>query len=801
MTRTVGKTNCCSSHLAGHKSHAGWSPVAGVKTRMEETPAICQTQPTDSRSSLADPADLLSHLDREVKNSFDLSAVLKSVLSVVMNSVNADIGSMLVLDEAGEPSHWYIRSGDRGRAVLSVCARPIVQQGTVARAIRERRGDWVCNLVGAPDWWTAFDLHMRYGSAEVTGQLSLSTPAAGSALCLPLLAHGRVAGVLFLIHRAAEGLQAHHLTLLQAIAVRMALSIESARLYETARRRAEQMAALYEATLNISADQPLDRLLDTLIAQLMDLLRCQGGGVFLWREQDAHLELVAAYDPEIDLRGMRVAPGEGLVGKVYETRNPLVLDEHMAETGLSSGLAAPVAVAAPLIWQGQPLGVLTATDRTPGRHFDHDDRRLLTLLANQAAAVIAGAQLHEQTARQLKELTFLNETIQDITVTLNLDEIFAALTARVKDLLGIEACSIALVDRETNELVFRSASGGGAQTVVGERVPWGQGIVGAAAQSGRSVNVSNVWQDARFFRQVDQKQESFVTQSILAAPMISRGRVVGVVEGLNKPGGFDREDERLLSALAMLAASVVDNANLVSVQRELEQLRENLTHMIVHDLRSPIGTVANSLELLSNALREGVSAQTDSLIDIASRAVKRVLTMVESLLDISRLEAGQELLRRRPVSLPALARSAAEQLALYQKRKRIRLDLRWLEPLPSVMADEEMIERVLINLLDNAFKFSPVDSTVTLSLTVEHNTFFVRVQDDGPGIPPEHQQHIFDKFARVQMQNHVRGVGLGLAFCRLAIEAHGGRIWVESTSGQGSTFVFTLPLDLDLHGM
>jgi len=760
----------------------------------DKVPAIRRAEPPDSRSSLTDPADLLSRLDREVKNSFDLSAVLKSVLSVVMDSVNADIGSILVLDEAGEPSHWVIRSADRDRAVLSVYAWPIVQQGAVARAIRERRGDWVCNLTSAPDWWTVFDLHVRYGGDQATVPLSLSAQAAGSALCLPLLAHGRVAGVLILIHSASEGLQAHHLTLLQASAARMALSVESARLYETARRRAEQMAALYEATLNISADQPLDRLLDTLIAQLMDLLRCQGGGVFLWREQDARLELAAAYDPEIDLRGMRIAPGEGLVGQVFETRNPLVLDEHTVETDLSSRLAVPAAVAAPLIWQGQPLGVLIATDRTPGRHFDRDDRRLLTLLANQSAAVIASAQLHEQTARRLKELTFLNETIQDITATLDLDEIFAVLTARVKDLLGIEACSIALVERETNELVFRSASGGGAQTVVGERVPWGQGIVGAAAQSGRSVNVSNVWQDERFFRQVDQKQDGFVTQSILAAPMISRGRVVGVVEGLNKPGGFDGEDERLLSALAMLVASVVDNANLVSAQRELEQLRENLTHMIVHDLRSPIGTVANSLELLS-APREGASAQADALIDIATRAVKRVLTMVESLLDISRLEAGQELLLRQPVSLSAVARSAAEQLALYQKRKRIRLDLQWSEPLPSVMADEEMIERVLINLIDNALKFSPVDSVVILSLAVEHNTFYVRVQDNGPGIPAEHQQHIFNKFARVQMQNNVRGIGLGLAFCRLAVEAHGGRLWVESASGQGSTFVFTLPLD------
>jgi K+-sensing histidine kinase KdpD len=517
------------------------------------------------------------------------------------------------------------------------------------------------------------------------------------------------------------------------------------------------------------------------------------------------LELVAAYDPEIDLRGTRVSPGENMIGRVFESGDSMILNEYDAGRSrlvgdVSSGLPAAVAVAVPMVWQGKSLGVLVATDRTPGRHFYDGDERLLTLLANQAAAALASAQLHEQTSRRLQELTFLNQTIQDITATLDLDDIFEVLTRRVKDLLGIEACSIALLDRETNELVFRVASGGGAETVVGERVPWGHGIVGAAAQSGKPVTVADVAQDQRFYHEIDQKQAEFVTQSILAVPMISQGQVVGVVEGLNKPGGFDGEDERLLCALASLAASVVENADLVSARRELEQLRENLTNMIVHDLRSPVGTISNSLEMLKRMLEDRSAEQAAPLLDIASRATRRLLNLVDSLLDISRLEAGQELITRRPTSIKTLIQSAVDQLALYAQRKRISLTAESSDDLSFVLADSEMIERVLVNLLGNAIKFTPLDGKVHISAKEEADLMWVSVADNGPGISPEYHQQVFDKFARVHDQEGIGGSGLGLAFCRLAVEAHNGRIWVESSHGQGATFIFTLPLNAAADG-
>ena len=854
---------------------------------------------------ISDSLDALLRAGDELESGRDLPGILRQIVSVTVHGVSADGGSILILDEGGCPSHWFALYDDQEKFTSHPCNQSVGERGLVNWAIQHRESALVDDLANDPRWLDPVDFPVDVER--------------GAALCLPLLVHDRVAGVMTLTHKTPGFFKARHLDVLQSIADRIALSVENARLYETVRRRAEEMAALYDVALNLSTDQPLSSLLNTIVAQAMDLLHCQGGGVFLWREQEGTLELVAAYDPEIDLRGMRVSPGEGLIGHVFEIGDSVALDEYKDYQDLdsdatlcdvASGLPATAALAVALLWQGRPIGVLVATDRTPDWHFDHTDRHLLTLLANQSAAAIASAQLYEQTSRRLQELSFLNETIKDITATLDLDEIFAILTRRVKDLLGIGACSIALVDRATRELVFRIASGGGAETVVGERVPWGQGIVGTAAQLGEPINVSDVRQDQRFYQEVDKKQHDFVTRVILAVPMKRRGQVVGVVEALNKPGGFDDEDERLLSALASLAASVVENAYLfnsvraaemryqalfedaadaawvtdtagqivqanlkavtltgkaadampdtqlwaltlaeesekwqtalaqalageeptieswllgadgmplplelrlkrirvdngsrvqwigrdISARRELEQLRENLTHMIVHDLRSPVGTISNSLELLKGLVQAQELAQGTQLLSIALRATQRISNLVDSLLDISRLEAGQELTDRLPVSMKTLIQSAVDQVQLYAQRKRMQLTVELPERLPPVLADGGMIERVLVNLLNNALKFTPSGGQVRVSAEVSEDELWVRVQDNGQGIPPQYQRWIFDKFAQLQDQRSSAGIGLGLAFCQLAVEAHGGRIWVESTPEQGSTFIFTLRL-------
>jgi two-component system, NtrC family, sensor histidine kinase KinB len=231
----------------------------------------------------------------------------------------------------------------------------------------------------------------------------------------------------------------------------------------------------------------------------------------------------------------------------------------------------------------------------------------------------------------------------------------------------------------------------------------------------------------------------------------------------------------------------------ISSQLTLERLRQDLSAMMYHDMRGPLGNVYSSLQALQRLLGENVDTNVQALLQIAARSERQVRRMIDSLLDIQRLEEGKKLLNRANTGLNQLIHNAAEQVKPQADDNRIQVRFALTDELPALYIDQDMIERVIINLLDNAIKYSPPGGAITLSTASSNGEVYVRVKDSGPGIPPEAQQLIFDKFARVKQRNMPHGVGLGLAFCKLAVEAHGGRIWVRS-NGVGSTFTIALPV-------
>lgn len=233
----------------------------------------------------------------------------------------------------------------------------------------------------------------------------------------------------------------------------------------------------------------------------------------------------------------------------------------------------------------------------------------------------------------------------------------------------------------------------------------------------------------------------------------------------------------------------------ITARRTAEQMREDLTHTMVHDLRSPLTTITTSLELLQSGLLGELSSRQDEVVQLAQSGARRMLQLVDTILDVSRLEAGQMPLRRIALDLPDLVAMVIRLQGPLANDKQIQLVSDLPETLPPVWADVAIIERVLQNLVGNAIKFTPAGGTVRVSARVAEGDppkVLVSVSDTGAGIPPELKDRLFTKFATGQQ--HGRGTGLGLAFCKLALEAHGETIWVDSPSGQGATFTFSLPL-------
>jgi signal transduction histidine kinase len=185
---------------------------------------------------------------------------------------------------------------------------------------------------------------------------------------------------------------------------------------------------------------------------------------------------------------------------------------------------------------------------------------------------------------------------------------------------------------------------------------------------------------------------------------------------------------------------------------------------------------------------------THSILSIALRSSRRLSRLVESLLDVGQLEAGKAVLHRSTAPIRSLIAEAVEEVHPIAENKGHALQFQLPPDLPQVEMDVDMIRRVLINLLENAIKYTRAGGKITASANRSNGQVTVSVSDTGPGIPARAQVHIFDKFTRVQEEGRPKGLGLGLAFCRLAVEAHGGRIWVESEEGKGSTFSFSLPV-------
>ena len=246
----------------------------------------------------------------------------------------------------------------------------------------------------------------------------------------------------------------------------------------------------------------------------------------------------------------------------------------------------------------------------------------------------------------------------------------------------------------------------------------------------------------------------------------------------------------------------------LSEEQKLSRLREEMTSMLVHDLRSPLSLVRGALQQIAFINGNRHTEEEIQLLDIAQINVDRLLDMIDLLLEMGRLENGQVRIKRRPVNISQLMQETVQQLDPLAVQAQITLDVEAPTTLPLISADPAHLSRVLHNLVDNALKFTPDGGHVRLWARPDTQRdedshagahLLLGVTDDGPGIPRAEQAALFEKFTQVAGRTGRRkGTGLGLAYCRLAAEAHGGQIWVESNNGEGSTFILRLPTAPDL---
>ncbi len=623
-----------------------------------------------------------------------------------------------------------------------------------------------------------------------------------SILLVPLIAHGDVVGALSVQSHKPNAYSSADLWLLDAVAGQTSVAIRNAYLFEETASRLATLASLQDTALQFTTAYNQEAVSEIIGQALMELLHPDEIRIYLREGTDEQLRFVAGYVPE-GLAPARQAPSpESLVALIDAQGAPFVLDDAQGHPGLVGDFDwPPTSVAGYPIGRGsERYGVLILLCKTP-HFFRQDERRAISLMANQAAIAVENAQYHADVLRRYEEVAALYSLAQEVTGQLNSADILNLVVRTLRRILDCRACVIAL--REGEEVVIRAASGIKQRWQDDVRWKIGEGVAGQVVATGHPVYVADVHDDP------DQVVFDPTVRSLLAVPITFQGKVLGSLNlDSTIANAFTAEHERILTVAAAQVAAAMEIARLYHAEAEraqklaqanealekLEQLREELIQNLAHELRTPLTYIKGYASLLLDGVIGQIDEeQLNSIQIIADKA-----EVLEQLIrDVVLLEQiGDETIEPEPLNINELAARALEALKTVHGDKDLQFVLAVADAPCWVMGDRSRINQVIDNLLNNAIKFTPAGGTVTLQTQVDsaNEEVQVAVRDTGIGIEPQYIDRIFERFFQVKdPERRAGGSGIGLSIVQRILAAHHGRIWVESEPGAGSVFIFALP--------
>jgi signal transduction histidine kinase/ActR/RegA family two-component response regulator len=466
---------------------------------------------------------------------------------------------------------------------------------------------------------------------------------------------------------------------------------------------------------------------------------------------------------------------------------------------------------APMMLDGEVVGVLMVW-RTAVEPFEDRVSSLLTTFAEQAALALRNVELFgalenrsAELARKVVQLEALAEVGKAVSSTLDADEVLTTIVTHAVQLSDTDGGSLMEFDEGTRLFRVRTAYGTSPaviDTLRATRIHVDETLVGRAALSRKAIQLPDL-ELAQFDPHLHVLYDGG-WRSLVAIPLVRQDRVVGaLVVRRKKPGAFSQETCEMLSAFASQSAVALTNARLYQqLERQSIELAEASAHKseflasMSHELRTPLNAVIGFSEvLLEKMFGELNERQEDYLQDILSSG-KHLLALLNDVLDLSKVEAGQ-----MELDVTTFPTRDALQYAMSLVRERsvkhsITTHLDIAPDLGPIEADELRFKQVLLNLLSNAVKFTPDGGRVDVAAWKDGTDFIVTVSDNGIGILPADQERIFDSFQQGgRSSSKVEGTGLGLTLTKRIVELHGGRLWVTSDPGAGSTFGFSLPQD------
>jgi len=647
-----------------------------------------------------------------------------------------------------------------------------------------------------------------------------------SMVAVPMMRKGEIVGAINLSRQEPGRFSDAEVELLKTFADQAVIAIENVRLFtelQTSNRELTTALDTQTATSDIlrviSGSQTDVQPVFDAIAQSAARL-CEAADVSIFRVDGDRLDFVAHHGPIAQRHGEFSLPlVRGTVGgrSVLESRTVQVADlqnedrefPDAVENARRFGFRTILSV--PLLREDVAIGGIQLR-RMEVQLFSERQIELLQTFADQAVIAIENVRLFTelqsrtaQLTRSVEQLTALGDVGRALSSTLDLDTVLQTIVTRASQLAGTDACSVFEYDEATEAFHLRATHNLAEEVVaLARRTPTrkGEGVQGRMAVTRQPVQIPDIAEEDAYRGPLRDILLRTGTRAVLAIPMLRESELIGGLT-VNKrtPGKFAPEVIELLTTFATQSALAIQNARLfrelADKGHQLEVASHHKSEFLAnmsHELRTPLNAIIGFSEVLSERMFGDLNEkQAEYLKDIYASG-QHLLSLINDILDLSKIEAGRMELELTDFDLPTAIENALTLIRERAGRRGIALHQAVDQRLGPIRGDERKIKQVFLNLLSNALKFTTEGGRIDVRAGLVDGMAEISVADTGVGIAPEDQEAVFEEFRQVGTSAAKQeGTGLGLTLCRKFIELHGGRIWVDSQVGVGSTFTFTIP--------
>jgi signal transduction histidine kinase len=769
---------------------------------------------TESLARQTATGEILSVISRsptDVHPAFDAiaSAALNLCHAELANVFRCDDGlihlvavKMRVVDE-----HYL-------KAIQTVFPRKPGRDTGAGRAVLTR------SIVTIPD--VAEDSEYMIGEQTLGGGFR-------SVLAAPLIRGSEAIGAIVVCRGARGQFPESQVSLLKTFADQAVIAIENGRLFHALQERNRDVTdALARQTatseiLRIISGSPTDvqPVFNVIAEHAVNLCDAEIGVVS--RVDGSLLRLAALYG--VTREGVdainRVYPmqisAHTISARAVRERAVIHDPDVLADPGYETKEAARLGrfrgcLGVPMVADGNVVGTIFIGRSAPGSYTERQIE-LLKTFADQAVIAVQNVQLFKeleartaQLTRSVDELKALREVGQAISSTLDLEAVLNAIVVRATEITGMDAGALYEYNEAREEFHLHTPHRYPIQLVEALRATpmrKGEGALGRLAVTFEPVQIGDVADETVYQSRVRELLIRLGYRSLLAVPLLWEGRLLGgLVVNRSVPGTFEPEVTELLRTFAAQSALAIQNARLFreveQKSRELEAASRHKSEFLAnmsHELRTPLNAIIGFSEVLAERMFGDVNEkQAEYLSDILESG-RHLLSLINDILDLSKIEAGRLELEPTSFDLPTAIDNTLILVRERAQRRDIRLTRQIDDAVGAIDADERKVKQVLLNLLSNALKFTPEGGAVNVRVLVRDGAVAVSVRDTGVGIAPEDCETVFEEFRQVGASSRkAEGTGLGLAISRKLIELHGGKLWLDSVLGEGSTFTFTLPL-------